>query len=675
MRPNIRRNIEPSPLRPILSETLPFETPLGLNNHGIYASLSKAKGHFTEKGAFATRDRPGIHLILSIIFGKHNVEKRNDFLTVSAKALNRPSIPFSYTITSGNDKFRQLSIPHPASQLAIAKFYHQYKALILLHCEKSRDSLRRPARVARYSITKDYLFGILEDHRPTGREVKNGETDRLRSYFVYHDYDSVYKFYESGEYRALEEQYSWVLNLDIQKCFDSVYTHSITWAIYGKENVKYDKSIYTETFPGHFDNLAQGMNHSETNGIIIGPEISRIFAEIILQRVDLDVEQKLNRTGLVAGRDYVLRRYVDDYSIFIRSADLKDDITNALRSSLQPYRFHLNEHKEELRETPYISPLTMAKSEVAHFLRDGVRLTMKNGKYEFMGSRGKLITNYKSLLGTDEIHASQIAAFTLSEAERRLEKVARFFARLTNENDIQVKSQLGLLLVSTVQFAFYVYGSCRRVSTAVKISRLALTTLEIGSSAPIPAHLLAKLRHVLFEQLTSHLKRKPLEESSWVEPLYLLASLSELPEDAQLEEVELTRFLGLQTERQGELDIPEWFNPLIASEALTYIATAGAAYPTLSRRIEEWALKEWRSQVASQETSRNHGPALIPYLTFALLSSSCVSEQTKRIIVDHYKLKECSIDSILQDFEEFSSYWRDVDIRKELSYKRVREVY
>ena len=41
----------------------------------------------------------------------------------------------------------------------------------------------------------------------------------------------------------------------------------------------------------------QRLNYNETNGIVIGPEFSRIFAEIILQRVDKEVEKALYVNG------------------------------------------------------------------------------------------------------------------------------------------------------------------------------------------------------------------------------------------------------------------------------------------------------------------------------------------------------------------------------------------
>ena len=59
----------------------------------------------------------------------------------------------------------------------------------------------------------------------------------------------------------------------------------------------------------------QRVNYNETNGIIVGPEISRIFAEIILQRIDVNVVNRLKQSPylLTLGRDYEVRRYIDDH--------------------------------------------------------------------------------------------------------------------------------------------------------------------------------------------------------------------------------------------------------------------------------------------------------------------------------------------------------------------------
>ena len=65
------------------------------------------------------------------------------------------------------------------------------------------------------------------------------------------------------------------MKMDIARCFYHIYTHTIAWAVKGKEQAK--ELIGKETFENAFDTLMQHANYNETNGIIVGPEISRIF--------------------------------------------------------------------------------------------------------------------------------------------------------------------------------------------------------------------------------------------------------------------------------------------------------------------------------------------------------------------------------------------------------------
>ena len=63
--------------------------------------------------------------------------------------------------------------------------------------------------------------------------------------------------------------------------------------------------------------------NGNTHGIVIGPEFSRIFAEILLQSIDVKVKNKLLSYkssnyihGIVEGVHYTIKRYVDDYFLF-----------------------------------------------------------------------------------------------------------------------------------------------------------------------------------------------------------------------------------------------------------------------------------------------------------------------------------------------------------------------
>ena len=53
------------------------------------------------------------------------------------------------------------------------------------------------------------------------------------------------------------------------------------------------QQIKSFNFEQDFDKFMQHVNYNETAGIAIGPEFSRIFAEIIFQSIDVKAEIKL----------------------------------------------------------------------------------------------------------------------------------------------------------------------------------------------------------------------------------------------------------------------------------------------------------------------------------------------------------------------------------------------
>ena len=97
----------------------------------------------------------------------------------------------------------------------------------------------------------------------------------------------------------------------------------------------------------------QKQNYNETNGICIGPETSRIFAEIILSEIDRKVEYSLALKGYVAKVHYEYRRYVDDYFIFTNDENVTDCVRSAISLCLLEYKLFLNEQKIEKFNRPF----------------------------------------------------------------------------------------------------------------------------------------------------------------------------------------------------------------------------------------------------------------------------------------------------------------------------------
>lgn len=103
--------------------------------------------------------------------------------------------------------------------------------------------------------------------------------------------------------------------LDLKHCFDSVQPESLSMAMFDHEMEDCKGSMAYD-----FWRLQDNFRVSK-EGIIIGPEFSRIYAEIILQRIDRNVERRMGEDNKVRNRDYVFYRYVDDGFLYFNDRE------------------------------------------------------------------------------------------------------------------------------------------------------------------------------------------------------------------------------------------------------------------------------------------------------------------------------------------------------------------
>nr|MBO8919272.1 RNA-directed DNA polymerase [Proteus mirabilis] len=143
-------------------------------------------------------------------------------------------------------------------------------------------------------------------------------------------------------------------NLDVANCFNNIYTHSIEWAIKGKNYSKSTKSI-NQRFPAILDKTMQNSNHSETNGIPIGSEFSRVFAEIILQRVDNNIINSLSIKNIKMNDDYCIYRYVDDFILFAKDINTAEIIYKEINDHLGEYNLYLGDNKLKKYNRPFLT--------------------------------------------------------------------------------------------------------------------------------------------------------------------------------------------------------------------------------------------------------------------------------------------------------------------------------
>lgn len=135
----------------------------------------------------------------------------------------------------------------------------------------------------------------------------------------------------------------YLLCADILQCYPSVYTHSLAWAVEGKMRAKQHRHDLT-LIGNRLDRRTMELQDGQTRGIPIGPDTSRVLAELILTAVDKKLEDQIGRT---AGF-----RAVDDYELAFTSPTKAEEALACLQSVLAMYELQLNEQKTRIINLP-----------------------------------------------------------------------------------------------------------------------------------------------------------------------------------------------------------------------------------------------------------------------------------------------------------------------------------
>lgn len=552
----------------VLTEVLPYEVPPNFSNVSWSRFLRrhevrKQGGELTWKPGGAEVEQ--LIKLVSLIDPTEPTSFDGHRQSVSLTgAAAKYTIPLELEARRANGEMRVLSVPHPSAQLRVVEYYQKHETAILDATSRSSFSLRRPAFIARFTNVTDRLHDKLVRSWEGAKVEEVGREYRsLHSYFSYRNYSNVYKFHESREFQTLEQSYRLRVQVDVKQCFRSIYTHSITWATHGKHLVKdhlrrapaVKPRVYGETFAEAFDTVMQKSNYNETNGILIGPEYSRIFAEIILQRVDVDLLDALSGMGLNAGVDYDVRRYVDDYYVFAQDQRSVDIIVSELRRCLAHFNLHLNDSKTESASHPSISPISIAKSQLRDRLREGFgrhRSPQVGGRglrYPGLQDVGSLITDYKIILASTGAPASALANYALSAAERTLVELLRRYVKKSG-TDLQ-QGKLAGRVSSLMTFIWFVYSTCPMLSPTVKVLRVidhlaVFLERESVSSA---------IRGEILDSVSGELKRNLLAPGISarlnIERIYLLHGAERIGRFGLLEPDDLAKVFGIRCRPSG----------------------------------------------------------------------------------------------------------------------------
>lgn len=262
---------------------------VGLVNYGLFAE--KLPPNFTTEGLSGHVP----NYLLDII-----TENRKRELGKLLK--NKTHDYIRYESLHHEKLFRPLGVPHPES--------HMVQCLALKrHWEKIAEHCANPESPAsRIFVRRLRDKRVFEMNYKARDRYKNDEADiwnRMGAHFL--------------------------VKTDISNCFPSIYTHSIPWALHGREQSKRDRGL---KLPGNLlDKTTQGTRDGQTNGVIIGPHSSNVISEIILTKIDHEMN----------GKGYKqFARFIDDYVFPAKTYKQAEDFLREIGMQLREYELVLN---------------------------------------------------------------------------------------------------------------------------------------------------------------------------------------------------------------------------------------------------------------------------------------------------------------------------------------------
>lgn len=251
----------------------------------------------------------------------------------------------SFTISKNDQSRRNIKIPNPAKQIYLFNYIVFKNDELESRFYSNKHSLSNP-----FYYTGERYENLTVFNVPFLREKK---PNLLKSTYIKNLKE---KMKESMGYK-------YCYKLDLANFYDSIYTHSIEWAVIGRQEAKRNIREKKDNLGKSLDELVRGTNSNETSGIPTGPFTSRIISELILVKINEELED----LSKIHNIDFKFMHYVDDYEFYFRSEYDVHKLKNKIIEVFESYRLKINENKSQLMRYPYHSVRDI-KSEYDYYI-------------------------------------------------------------------------------------------------------------------------------------------------------------------------------------------------------------------------------------------------------------------------------------------------------------------
>lgn len=310
---------------------------------------------------------------------------------------------------------RVLAIPEPVA------YYYQCK-ILSDNWDKLLDYFNQKTEGHSHKISRIHIRkidGALEIMSSCYDDLDDIELDDYAAFFQNHLFEMNHRNFCKDDYPEpdllIGKQY--IAKADISNCFPSIYTHSIPWALIGKEEAKSkSKPENSDEWFNQIDEYTRKLKENETHGILIGSHSSNLISEIVLVAVD----EKMWKKG------YKYIRNVDDYTCYLENMEKAEEFLVDLAYELKHYGLMLNHKKTEILKLPkasmeswvrklnaFIFPInednTLKLTEVRAYLDIALDLMFKNKENSaILNYAIKVLSNKKMTKGAKEYFTNTV---------------------------------------------------------------------------------------------------------------------------------------------------------------------------------------------------------------------------------------------------------------------------
>ncbi|MEZ9626237.1 antiviral reverse transcriptase Drt3b [Aliivibrio fischeri] len=523
--------------RALLTDVLPYEVPFIHTNEGFYSAAKPLKG------------------------SKSIIQSNNVLSEIFDNSTKKETHPLTYKIAKDNTSNRELYLVHPIAQLDIVELYKNYNQLITHLCTRSSYSLRFPKKIAYAYYSKEKDTNPEDKFKDEGVSIESiDEPVYASTFFEYKEFGFLYKFYDSYSFHRIEKKFNFLFKFDIAKCFSSISTFQLPKSIRDIHSYNNSRGLYS--FEAIFENLMNNSHYGNSHGIVVGPEFSRIFAEILLQSIDVEIKTKLinyknefgKKCSIIENTDYVIKRYVDDFFLFYNSEEIRDIVYKISTETLEKYRLYYNESKNKVSSVPFITGITIAKQNYKELLSDFFSCfsTVTINEKEIQGINrnlnyyyriaNNLITDVKCIIYNNEVPYSSITGYYFTLTRIKISEIDALVDDIILYDEQCDKLTNFLLII--IEVSFFMYSMDYRVRSTYLISQIIILINRISEklSTYHKDRIKKKIYDESYSAIKSALNKKSLRN---IESLNLLIAIRDIDIEYQLSIDEIRAVIGL----------------------------------------------------------------------------------------------------------------------------------